>query len=481
MNADGLHGPRPSPDDHRRGGDPAGLRAAVEKMRRAGMPPEAIRTFTRAYEALRAGATGTLTDRELEPVRGVPAAADLAPRDPSAALDRVAVVKLNGGLGTSMGMTRAKSLIEAREGLSFLDVIARQTLALRRRHGVRLPLVLMNSYRTRDDTLATLERYPELRADVPLDFLQHREPRVRADDLQPVAWPRDPELEWCPPGHGDLYPALRSSGTLGALLERGYEYAFVSNVDNLGAVLDPQLLAWFAAEGAPFAMEVVIGTQADRKGGHIARRIAGGRLVLRETAQAPPGPDSSFRDFRRWRYYNTNNLWMNLRALAALLDSGEGVIELPLIVNRKRVDPGDADSPEVVQLETAMGAAIGAFDGARAVCVPRSRFAPVKTTDDLLVLRSDVYRLTDDARLQRAPGREDDLPFVALDRDHFAAIADFDARFPAGPPSLVACDRLVVRGDVTFGAGVVARGAVEIDAADGAPLRIPDGAVLGEG
>ena len=451
----------------------AGLRAATDKMRADGQPAEAVRTFERAYAALEAGASGTLPDREIEPVRDVLGAGDLPRHDPSAALDRVAIVKLNGGLGTSMGMTRAKSLVEARDGLSFLDVIARQTLALRARHGVRLPLVLMNSYRTRDDSLAALARYPDLPADVPPDFLQHREPRIRADDLVPVDWPDDPELEWAPPGHGDLYPALRSSGMLAALLDRGYRYAFASNADNLGAVLDPALLAWFAAEEIPFAMEVVAGTEADRKGGHIARRRADGRLVLRETAQADD-PDS-FRDVDRWRHYNSNNLWIDLRALAALLDAGDGTIDLPLIVNRKRIPGG----PEVIQLESAMGAAIGAFDGARAVQVPRTRFAPVKTTDDLLVLRSDVYRLTGDARVERAPERTGDEPFVALDPAHFATLAAFDTRFPHGPPSLVACDRLVVRGDVTFGAGVVARGAVDVTAPEGEAVHIPDGAVLG--
>ena len=444
-----------------------GLAAAVEKMRADGQSEEAVRTFERAYRALEAGASGTLPDAELEPVRDVPVAAGPAGDGAADALDRVAVVKLNGGLGTSMGMTRAKSLVEAREGLSFLDVIVRQVLALRARHDVRLPLVLMNSYRTRDDALA---RYPDIGADVPPDFLQHREPRIRADDLTPVQWPTDPELEWCPPGHGDLYPALRSSGMLGALLDRGYRYAFVSNADNLGAVLDPDLLAWFAASGAPFAMEVVIGTELDRKGGHIARRRDSGRLVLRETAQADD-PDS-FRDFRRWRYYNSNNLWMDLRAVAALLDAGDGVIDLPLIVNRKRVD--GPESPEVIQLESAMGAAIGAFDGARAVCVPRTRFAPVKTTDDLLVLRSDVFRLDEDGRIVR-DGEE---PFVELDPEHFGSLADFDRRFPAGVPSLAGAERFVVRGDVTFGAGVVARGAVEVGAPAGEALHIPDGAVL---
>jgi UTP--glucose-1-phosphate uridylyltransferase len=165
-------------------------------------------------------------------------------------------------------------------------------------------------------------------------------------------------------------------------------------------------------------------------------------------------------------------------ALAALLDAGDGVIELPLIVNRKRVDPGDASSPEVIQLESAMGAAIGAFDGARAVCVPRTRFAPVKTTDDLLVLRSDVYTLTDDARVERSPERRDEPPFVELDPAFYGRIADFEARFAAGPPSLVGCERFVVRGDVAFGAGVVCRGRVEVRAGAGDARRVPDGTIL---
>jgi UTP--glucose-1-phosphate uridylyltransferase len=446
----------------------AGLGAAVAKMRADGQSEEAIRTFARAYTELERGATGTLPDAELEPVRDVPAVADLPRADAAGPLARVAVIKLNGGLGTSMGMTGPKSLVEAKDGLTFLDVIVRQVVALRARHGVRLPLVLMDSYRTRDPTREALERHPGLGADVPVDFLQHREPRILADDLTPLRWPADPEAEWCPPGHGDLYPALRSSGMLDALLERGYRHAFVSNADNLGAVLDPTILAWFAASRAPFAMEVVIGTEADRKGGHIARRRESGRLVLRETAQADD--PESFRDFRRWRYYNSNNLWMDLEALAALLDAGDGTIDLPLIVNRKAVDGG----PEVIQLESAMGAAIGAFDDARALCVPRTRFAPVKTTDDLLVLRSDVYRLDDDARVVV----EADEPFVALDPEHFGTLRGFDARFPAGAPSLRECDRLVVTGDVTFGAGVVCRGSVELEAPAGERLEIPDGAVL---
>jgi UTP--glucose-1-phosphate uridylyltransferase len=387
------------------------------------------------------------------------------------------VIKLNGGLGTSMGMTRAKSLLEVKDGLSFLDIIARQVLGLRRRHGVRLPLVLMNSFYTQGDTLAALARHPELAADVPPAFVQNKEPKIRTDDLQPVEWPPDPSLEWSPPGHGDLYTALVTSGMLETLLEHGYEHAFVSNADNLGAVLEPRVLGWIAAERIPFAMEVCERTEADRKGGHPARRRGGG-LVQRETAQTPEEDLASFQDTSRWRFFNTNNLWMDLRRLAEALEARDNILGLPMIVNRKTVDPADKSTPEVFQLETAMGAAIAVFDDARVVHVPRARFAPVKTTDDLLVVRSDAYVLTDDAEVVLAPERSDGPPYVELDPDHFKLLRDFEARLPAGPPSLVGCDRLVVRGDVVFGRGVVVRGAVEVRQEGAEPLRIEDGAVL---
>jgi UTP--glucose-1-phosphate uridylyltransferase len=207
----------------------------------------------------------------------------------------------------------------------------------------------------------------------------------------------------------------------------------------------------------------VEGTKAERKGGHIARRRDDGRLVLRESAQVPPEDSHSFGDYRHWRYFNTNNLWVGLRALSELLERQNGVLELPLIANRKTVDPRDSDSPQVIQLEGAMGAAIGVFQEARVLCVPRTRFAPVKTTDDLLLVRSDVYSLTPDWHLEPLPERAQALPFVELDPRYYKLLDQFEARFPEGAPSLKEAERFAVRGDVTFGAGVVVRGAVEIE------------------
>lgn len=436
---------------------PPGLAAAEEKMRRADISEAARAAFSDMYTQLLGAGAGQLPSDELEPVRDLPSLDELEATASDDLLDRVVVIKLNGGLGTSMGLSAPKSLIEVRPGHTFLDIAARQVLSLRARHDARLPLVLMNSFSTQRATLEALAGFEELAADVPLDFLQSREPKLRADDLSPVQWPADPELEWCPPGHGDLYAALTGSGMLDALRQRGYEYAFVSNIDNLGAVLEPRVLAHVAGEGLPFLMEVVQGTEAERKGGHIALRD--GRLVLRETAQVPDG-DESFTDFRHWRYYNTNNLWLHLPALAE-----RGVPRLPLIVNRKTVDPADPDSPEVLQLEAAMGAALSAIEGSSVVRVPRTRFAPVKTTNDLLVVRSDAYVLHDDARLEPAPDRPGaEPPVVDLDPRFYKRIADFEARFPEGPPSLVRAERFVVRGDLTFGAGTVVSGAGEVRA-----------------
>jgi UTP--glucose-1-phosphate uridylyltransferase len=432
-----------------------GLQACIEKMESAGVAQAAIDTFAHYYRQVESGETGMIPEASIEPVTGLPREADLdEPRDDEA-LSKAVTIKLNGGLGTSMGMTEPKSLLEVKDGLAFLDVIVRQTQEL----GV--PLVLMNSFATQEPTRAFLaERYPDAGVQ---DFLQNKEPKVLADSLMPAEWPDDPDLEWCPPGHGDIYTALQTSGTLERLLEQGYEAAFVSNSDNLGAVLDPKVLQHFLDSELPFLMEVVPRTSADRKGGHLARRREDGQLILRETAQTPEEDLKNTQDVQLHRYSNTNNLWVNLVELDEVLRERKGVLGLPLIVNHKTLDPSDKSTPEVLQLETAMGAAVSVFEGAEALEVPRTRFAPVKTTNDLLVLRSDFYSLTPDFHVVPADGRKPGSIFVDLDPDYYKLVRDFDARFPAGPPSLVQCERFVVRGDLVFGPDAVVRGEVELE------------------
>ena len=441
-----------------------GRDACVAKMEEAGLAKEAVAAFKRSYERWAEGETGLIAEDAIEPLEELPDHADLP--DSDGPLDEAVVIKLNGGLGTSMGMTGPKSLLAVRGERTFLDITAHQVLAVRERHGARLPLVLMNSFATRDASLAALP--DEIEVDVPVDFVQNKIPKVLADSGQPAEWPANPDLEWCPPGHGDLYIALQTSGMLQALLGAGYRYAFVSNVDNLGAVLDPRILAWFADSGAPFASEAIDRTEADKKGGHLARHDGG--LILRESAQVADADQDAFQDTSRHRFFNANNLWVDLHALRDVVAAGP--IELPLIVNRKTVDPGDKSSPEVVQLETAMGAAIGVFDGALALRVPRRRFLPVKTTSDLLIMRSDAYDLTDDFGVELAGGRAA-APLVSLS-DEYKLLRDFDERFPHGPPSLVEAERLTVDGDVTFGRDVAVRGEARVEG----PGSVDDGAVL---
>ena len=453
---------------------PGYVAAVVAKAEDGGVHGTELAALRRRLRQLGEQDAGLLPSEVLEPLASLPRLDELPEPSPGQARDvlgRLVILKLNGGLGTSMGLSGAKSLLEVKPGATFLDVLATQVLALRERHDARLPLVLMDSEVTRDPSLKALSCHERLGVPgLPADFLQGREPKIRADDFRPVDWPADPELEWCPPGHGDIYPALAESGTLDALLDAGLRYAFVSNSDNLGALVDVRIAAWLAAERVPFAMEAVRGTPADRKGGHLA--CYRDRLVLRETAQVPDG-DTSFTDVDRWRWYNTNNLWIDLRALKDLQAADPSAPELPLIVNRKTVDPSDPDSTPVIQLESAMGAAIGSIAGARAVHVPRSRFAPVKTTDDLLLVRSDAYELTSDGQLRpRFDGQE---PVITLDEDYYRLLPDFEQRFPAGAPSLRRCRRLDVEGDVTFGAGVVVVGEARVTG----PRHVADGEVLG--
>ena len=446
----------------------------AERMEAEGLPQIFIDTFAYYYELLLNGETGLIPEADIEPVVSLPDADELPDSllvVGKAAKRKTAVIKLNGGLGTGMGLDKAKSLLPIKGDLTFLDVIARQS------DQTGAPLILMNSFATDGDSLALLQKYDHLAHNLPPSFLQHKAPKVLQADLSPVQWPADPQLEWCPPGHGDIYAALVTNGTLAALLDAGYEYVFVSNADNLGAVLDGRILGYFAQNNFPFMMEVADRTEMDKKGGHLAQQ-PNGQLILRESAQCPDADEAAFQDITRHKFFNTNNLWINLLALQQVLDERDHMLRLPMIRNSKTVDPRDPTSPKVYQLETAMGSAIAVFEGAAALRVPRTRFAPVKKTDDLLAVRSDAYLLTDDDHVIPNPARTVDSLTVELDATHYKFVNDLDACFPYGSPSLLDCEKLSIKGDFVFGADVVCRGVVELVNEGDTAVAIPDGAVL---
>lgn len=425
------------------------LDKATRKMQEAGVDATAIKVFASHYRALVSGATGIIREADILPVKSLPRLSDIQVHEGSStgALQKTVVIKLNGGLGTSMGLDKAKTLLPVRDNKTFLDIMIGQIMYTRKETGARLPLIFMNSYRTRSDTANYIKKHDGLMVDdLPVDFLQNSNPKIYVDDLSPAEWPDNPELEWNPPGHGDVYPALWSTGILDKLIKEGFEYAFISNGDNLGATVDGQIAGWFADSGASFAMEVCRRSVNDRKGGHLAIRKADGRIILRESAQTAPEEMEFFTDENLYTFFNTNTIWINLHRLYEVLVETDGVLELPLIRNLKTLDPTNPESPEVIQLESAMGSAIEIFEGATALEVPRSRFMPVKTTNELLLMRSDAFEIDSTYRLKQ---NITILPRIDLDSRYYKFINDFDKRFKV-IPSLKDVTSLKIVGDHVF-------------------------------
>jgi UTP--glucose-1-phosphate uridylyltransferase len=446
------------------------------KMVQAGLNPPVIDTFAYYYRLLVGGETGLIHDAEILPIQPqeIPHASELSGYAEAGrrALGRTVRIVLNGGLGTSMGLLGPKSLLKVKQGLSFLEIILRQAELSRSR------LALMNSYNTHAMTLAAVAKLNPSRP--PLFFIQHKFPKILRGKLAPVSWPPNPELEWNPPGHGDVYAALFASGMLQQLLEEGVRYAFICNSDNLGACIEESLLGYFAEKDFPFMMEVAEKTPSDIKGGHLARH-QNGRLVLREAAQCPKDEIVAFLDIRRYRFFNTNNIWVNLEYLKDLIVR-QRIVELPMIVNPKTVDPRDDRSPAVYQIETAMGSAISLFEGAAAVNVPRSRFLPVKTCNDLLAVRSDCFVYSEREGLKLSPARaaigKTEVIKVKLDPRCYGKFDLLEERFKEGVPSLAECDALSINGDVRFEKNVVIRGAVTITNPGPGPAVVKAGTII---
>jgi len=401
----------------------------------------------------------------------------------AAIIDKTVILKLNGGLGTGMGLDKAKSLLEVVDGKNFLDFTADQIKHTREElKSKKLGFVLMNSFSTEADTRKALRKYRDLGQWNRMNMLQNKVPKLLQDGFGPSVYEKNPSDEWCPPGHGDLYAALLGSGKLDALIKQEKEYVFVSNSDNLGATLDLKLLQYFANEDAGFMMEVCQRTEADKKGGHLATTAEG--LVLREAAQCPDADEKAFQDIAKHKFFNTNNLWFKLSDVKKVMDEAGGVMALPMIRNSKTVDPKDDSTSKVYQLETAMGAAIANFGArSRAVIVDRTRFAPVKKCDDLLNLRSDAYESTSDHRLQLIASRNGLPPTVNLG-DTYKKIDAFDKLTSGGIPSMKDCKSLTMlpkktKKIISFEKGVVFKGDVTIEVSDDGPEVLKAGEYSG--
>lgn len=432
---------------------------AKELMEKEGLPDIIIKNFLRMLKQIESGNTGEIREKDIESIMHLTRYDDIAKYEVIGLknIQKLAFAKPVGGLGTSMGLNKAKCLIEVKNGLNFLDIIVNHVNALEKKHKIKTPLVLMNSFSTEKDTLKHLEKYPNLNV---WNFKQFKHPKLLKHNLMPTN--ESPEhLNWNPPGHGDFYPALVDTKTLDNLIDNGYEYIFVSNADNLGAVVDPSILGFIISKKIPFLMEVADRTPADRKGGHLARYKHNKNLLLRESAQCHADDKKHFQDIGKHKFFNTNSLWINLKSLKRLLQKHDFVLPLPLIRNEKNVDPKNKDSKKVYQLETAMGAAIELFDGADALVVPKSRFAPVKKTSDLLAMWSDIYKLTKDYQLIISKNRKLPPIDIILDDKYYKMFDDFKERFEH-VPSLINCKSLKIQGDVKFGKNVILEGDIKI-------------------
>ncbi|CAF3924585.1 unnamed protein product, partial [Rotaria magnacalcarata] len=391
--------------------------------------------------------------------------------DTKSLLDKLIVIKLNGGLGTTMGCQGPKSVISVRSGLTFLDLTIQQLEQLNRQYDCDVPLVLMNSFNTHEETEKVLQKYSHVSVKI-YSFHQSKYPRVDRETLLPVATNMsNSESEcWYPPGHGDVYQSIYNSGLLDQFIEQGKEYMFLSNIDNLGATVDLHILKHLLTDQTKheFVMEVTDKTRADVKGGTLIEYQ--GKLRLLEIAQVPKEHVDEFKSVSKFRIFNTNNLWINLPAVKRIIE--DQTLHMEIIVNNKAMDKGI----NVIQLETASGAAIKSFEGAQGINVPRRRFLPVKTTSDLLLVMSDLFTLNRGNLVMNKQRSFPTVPLVKLGAS-FTKVKDFLSRFESIPDCLE-LDSLTVSGDVTFGKGVSLRGTVIIIANHGDRIDIPPGAIL---
>jgi len=452
-----------------------------KKLKDKGLDNSVIEAFQYYYELLLSGEKGKVFEKDITNVLhgDIPQLTDLEDNAEfgEKVLNQTVIIKLNGGLGTTMGlgMNMAKSLLPIKNNYSFLEIYFHQIKQFKNK--MPIPLILMNSFNTHEKTLEALKN---IGAEKNVEyFIQNMFPKVDKETYQPATFPDNPSLEWNPPGHGEIYAALRSSGMLKKCLDLGIKYAFISNSDNLGAVLNLSILGYFAKNQLPFVMEVVRRGPLDTKGGHLALHKSG-KLILREMSQCPKEEMHLFEDIGLYKFFNTNNLWVNLPILDTYLEKNH-FVRLPMICNPKTLDPTDSNTPCVYQLETAMGNAISVFENASAVIVDHRRYIPIKRNEQLLVVWSDYYLYDSDKNLYPNPKRQLGPIRVKLDENYYGRFDLFAKRFANGAPSLVDCESLTINGDVLFEKNVVIKGNVTIDNTSSKTMIIEQGRILENG
>jgi UTP--glucose-1-phosphate uridylyltransferase len=435
-----------------------------EKMLNKGISKLAIKIFELNFNKMIKGDSFVYKSEDINPILETNEILDLNQKidlnETKNLASKVAVIKLNGGLGTSMGLKGPKSQLVVKNNLNFLEITVNQIQKFNLNFSTNVPLIFMNSFNTEEETFANLEKLNFHNKIFPNSFIENKSPKIRRIEsegkisFEPAEYIADPDLEWAPPGHADVYPALYESNLLDSLLSKGYEYVFISNIDNLGANLNPQIIKKVFDMKSSFIMEVAKRTENDKKGGHIA--FKNGKLILRESSQVIKEDENDFQDFNKYKFFNTNSIWIKIKTLKELLDKNNGILDLPIIINIKNINPSDTTSEKVIQLESAMGSAITLFEDAKTILVPSERFIPVKNTSNLLYLLSDLVEMDENFTLHPIKNI-----FIDLKNNNYKFVEGFFERFKV-IPSLKNCESLIVENDIFFNESQEFKGKVHL-------------------
>jgi len=154
-------------------------------MQKEGIAPSAIAAFESTFQSLVSGDSGMIQESSISPVLGLANAEEFTSVADASLLDKTVVLKLNGGLGTGMGLDKAKSLLTIKGSDTFLDLTAKQVIQMRKDYGMKVKFMLMNSFSTSKDTLDFFQKkYPELAKEEGLEMMQNKVPKLDATTFE---------------------------------------------------------------------------------------------------------------------------------------------------------------------------------------------------------------------------------------------------------------------------------------------------------
>lgn len=302
---------------------------------------------------------------------------------------KICIIKLNGGLGTSMNCDRPKSLINVKNNMTFLEITLNQIREIQKKYQINLKVILMNSFYTHQETEEFIKNIDDI------DITCYEQSKfIRINKKTNEVFDGSKQEHFYPPGHGDLFQSLYDKNILEKLIEDKYEYLFVSNIDNLGSTINFRILDNIIQNDIDYCLETTEKTKHDIKGGTIIEYD--NKHMIFEIAQCHP---DNLNEFMNFKYFNTNNVWCKIKSIYNLVKTHDYLKNIDLIINPKKLNQ-DNNEIECIQLEFAIGSLIKFFDKTQFINVSRKRFIPVKNLSDLLLIMSNLYELNDRYKLK---------------------------------------------------------------------------------